>query len=172
MKAMTISLLILLGYCLVGCVIIPKEEVFFAAIPEHISEDDAILAVYQAALKRAWQVKDIDNGKLEIELEHRGYHSILSFTVQERDILYTDRTYFNNPQHGTVRSPAPSNWIKYLKNDVNVKFRTLMVEDRGNSAPSLEPISQKLIGLKSLLDQSLITEDEYKKKREEIIAEY
>lgn len=157
-----------------------SENIFFSSIPSYVTTDEAITAVTQAALKRRWTTHEFENNELRIELEHRGYKAVLKFSFSEKEIHYSDSTtYFNDifvdedeDSEGVWEaSPAPGNWVKNLKNDVNSYF-AISKRNRSVKEFSHEDAVKKLENLKVLYDKELITEAEYKLKKKEIMSGY
>ncbi|VGO15691.1 hypothetical protein PDESU_04276 [Pontiella desulfatans] len=165
-------LIIVATCCFAGCTTPTKNELF-TTVPPHVTESDAIRAVSVAATKRNWQVRQIEADQIELELNHRGYHALLSFTVKENEIRYTDigSSFTPDPIRLLNGGSMPASWMKNLKKDVNDIFYISPQEQ--NSIPTTaDPIVEKLNSLKSLRDQGVITEAEYKQKRKEILSEY
>lgn len=164
------------------------EKMFFSIIPTYAITADAVSAVTAAATKRQWTVNQFKDDTLRIELEHRGYKAILDFYFTKNEIHYSDLTTyeeddmdddpFNTDNASTwTPSPAPSHWIQNLKNDVNIHFNnSVYARNRNNSSTkeslSHKEIEKKLISLKSLYDKKLITEEEYKLEKKEIMSNY
>lgn len=184
-RIVNVGLLVGLTLCFVGCVTTPEEEtdVLFASIPGGITKEQAIKAVYTSAIRREWKVSDTADNELELKLNHRNYKALLDFTFSENEIRYSDSTtYYVSDQgrsylesedaSGWKKRSAPENWIVYLQRDVDKVFRRLLLDNEKYSIPSSDPIADKLISLKKLFDQDLITEEEYQKKREEILSGY
>jgi len=193
MKPTIILLLIFFGFCLASCKTISTEDIPFTSIPSSITDSEAIKVLHTAALKRKWTVSDIGTHSLKAELIHRGYHSVLYFTFLDTEIRYSDATtftssttglltvlsttedldkYISNSHEETRNCSVPRTWINNLKNDVNIGFRAILLETKKDISTSSDLIAEKLISLKKLKNQNLITELEYQKKREEILSEY
>lgn len=158
-----------------------SENIFFSSIPSYVTTDEAITAVTQAALKRRWTTHELENNKLRIELDHRGYKAVLNFSFSEKEIHYSDSTtYFNDifvdededSKGEWEASPAPGNWVKNLKNDVNGYFAISKRNRSVKESFSHENAEKKLESLKILYDKKLITEAEYTLKKEEIMSRY
>lgn len=166
-----------------------NEEIFFSIIPSYAITEDAINAVSAAALKRKWTVDGIQNSKLRIKLDHRGYKAVLDFSFSDNEIFYTDLTTYLDKRASDddpfgdqvddiyVDKPAPDRWIQNLKNDVNEHFNnSVYARSRKDTSvkesSSHESIENKLESLKLLYDKELITEEEYKTKKKELMSNY
>lgn len=151
-----------------------NEDIFFLAIPSNVTNEQAITSLYSAALKREWTIKSVEDDKLQIKLDHRGYKALLDFSITDNVIKYSDHTtYYNEPddeyEEGAWEdTSAPKSWIKYLLNDTNA----LLAVAGTRGSVRQEDIETKLENLKALFDKKLITEEEYKLKRKELISEY
>jgi len=158
-----------------------NEDLFFSSIPSSLTTDDAVAAVNQAALNRRWTTHGLENDKLRIELDHRGYKAVLIFSFSEKEIHYSDyTTYFNDifvdededSEGEWEASSAPENWIRNLQNDANSYFIT-SGRNRSVKESSLHDNTvNKLESLKRLYDKKLITETEYNVKKKEIMSSY
>lgn len=150
-----------------------KESTYFMLIPSTVTINDAVSSVKAAAIKREWAVHAIENNKLRIELNHRGYRGVLEFSFTENEIHYSDlTTYYNRSKSEWELSPAPDSWIQNLRNDVTgylqLNRRDLSVKE----SLTREDLTTKLETLKSLYDKKLITEAQYRSKQEEIMLRY
>ena len=163
-----------------------KEEIFFMRVPSHISIAEAVDAVSQAAFRRRWSVEGGKNGILRITLNHRGYKAVLDFSFSNGEIHYSDLTTRidrASPDNGSgrpgwsgvdewVRAATPKSWIRNLKKDTS-RFLVLN-KANGSSADSFshKSVEEKLVSLKKLYDEGLITESEYKLKKVDILSQY
>ena len=155
-----------------------EDAIFFSQIPAYISADQAVAAVKSAALKKRWTVYGMEDDKLRIDLEHRGYKAILKFSFSARNIHYSDHTTFYNEGFDEdlfgeelgkwEKVPAPARWIANLKNEVNIYFNSVPAKESLSS----EDVEKKLETLKNLYDKKLITEEEYQLKKKEIMSKY
>ena len=155
-----------------------EENIFFSQIPAYISADQAVAAVKAAALKKRWTVYGMEDNKLRIDLDHRGYKAILKFSFSARNIHYSDHTTsynesfdedpFGEPQGKWEKTPAPARWIANLKNEVNIYFNSVPAKESLSS----EDVEKKLETLKKMYDNKLITEEEYQLKKKEIMSRY
>ncbi len=156
------------------------ENIYFKKIPSYITIDNAVIAVSKAALRRKWTVYDFENKILRIELDHRGYKAALNFSFSDGDIYYVDltTTYDDNEfgsflgEEGWIAEPTPKPWIRNLKDDVEIFFLENKVATNFKEKNSYENVAAKLRNLKKLLDDKLITESEYKLKKNEIMSAY
>ena len=179
----TLSLLII--FCLFSCASVPRaKDYLFTSVPSQLSNSEARKAVQIAALNRNWIIKENTPEKLEIELKHRNYHAVLCFTFSDDIIRYSDHsTYFSTVSNSHqlrysdddegrwIKRNAKKNWIDNLKHDANQILKKMVVE-KDTEPRSIDSVSEKLISLKNLYEQNLITEIEYQKKREEILSVY
>lgn len=155
-----------------------SESIFFSFIPPNVTLDAARTSVMQAAIKRQWIPHQLENNKLKIELNHRGYMAVLIFSFSEKGVYYSDNTtYFNDfdieeDEEGIwEKAPAPSSWIGYLKSDTNSYFLTNAGKATSENF-SQNNIEKKLQSIKALYDKKLITEVEYTEKRKKILSNY
>ena len=155
------------------------DEIFFLAIPSHITNEQVLSSLRAAAYKREWSVTNLENNKLRINLDHRGYRAALDFFIINKGIYYSDSTtYYEDNEDDPfaegewVASTVPDRWVRYLQNDVNVLLPAAGTYNPANETAAQDDIESKLEGLKALYDKRLITEEEYKTKRKEIISGY
>lgn len=155
-----------------------EENIFFSQIPEYISTDQAIDAVKAAALRKRWSVHEMEDNKLPITLDHRGYKAVFKFSFSARNIHYSDHTtYYNagfeedsfgDEQGKWEKTPAPANWVANLKRETSAYFNRLPAKELSSS----EDVEKKLETLKKLYDKKLITEAEYESKKKDIMSRY
>lgn len=155
-----------------------SEDIFFSPIPSNVTSNGAMTSVMQAAIKRQWTPHQLENNKLKIELDHRGYKAILIFSFSDKGIYYSDHTtYFSDAlidedEEGIWEAAsAPGNWIGNLKIDTNNYFA--VNAGRATSETfSHDNVEMKLQSLKALYDKKLITESEYNSKRKKVMSSY
>ena len=155
-----------------------EEAKFFSQIPAYISADQAVAAVKAAALKKRWTVYGMEDDKLKIGLDHRGYKAMLKFSFSARNIHYSDHTTsynesFDEDPFGDAlgkweKVPAPARWIANLRNEVNIYYNSLPAKELLTS----EDVEKKLATLKTMYEKKLITEEEYQLKKKEIMSRY
>ena len=157
-----------------------EGSIFFSQMPSHITIDQSIASVKAAALKRRWSIDGEEDNELRIKLDHRGYKARLTFNFTESEIRYFDSTTtyeeepfgedpFYDARGDWKVSPAPVKWIANLKKDMNAFLKNNVSR---RESLSNEQIEDKLKSLKRMYDNKLITEDEYKLKKKDIISRY
>ena len=162
------------------------KKIFFANIPSNATTYDAIDAVISAGLKKRWKAEELDNERVQLKLDHRGYKAELNFTFTDSQIFYVDSTMYlndtfldedSNEEGVWEKDTAPRNWIKYLKNHVNSYFQ-LNVRSKPSQrrrqpvAEQPEDAETKLRKLKQLYDKDLITDEEYTLKKDMILSDF
>lgn len=154
-----------------------NEAIYFMGIPSYITATQAVTAVSKAALNRKWTVSNFENNILRIELNHRSYKAVLKFSFSDNVIRYSDSTTYtydddDGSEEEWIPKPAPSNWIRNLKKDVNMHFarNTSIIYIREKLSD--EDMTKKLESLKKLYNKKLITKKEYELKKKEIMSRY
>lgn len=178
------KILLALFFALNISVVHAKENIFFKKIPPYITTSDAIIAVSKAAISRKWTVYEFENKRLRIELNHRGYKAKLEFFFSDNEIYYSDLTTYYSynddedefldsfAEDTWIAEPAPENWIRNLQNDTGTYFLYRKTNTESKEKLTYENIALKLKGLKSLYNDKLITESEYKLKKKELMSRY
>jgi len=155
------------------------ESMLFSTIPSYVTTNQAISSLRAAALNREWSIDGEGDNELRIKLDHHGYKARLKFNFTVSDIRYFDSTtYYNEDMWGDEfgdekgfweKSQAPASWIVNLKKDMNIYLvnKAPVIDSLSN-----EQIENKLESLKKMYDNKLITEEEYKLKKKEIMSRF
>ena len=164
------------------------EILNFLDVPNNISTKEAIEVVAYISEHYKWTVQRQGNNKLRVSIDHRGYKARLDFSFSDKNITYKDSTTYeqtdfdpfdtSNSSIVILKKPTPLSWMKNLRRGTKKRMAWLKRDNRqhiiidnikDNSPDSLE---SKLVGLKTVYAKGLITEKEYKIKKNEILSEY
>jgi len=153
------------------------DKIYLMKMPEGITAIQANQALKKAAIRRKWTASVSDNNQVQVKLDHHGYNAKLIFSISNGEVYYKDLTTteeadeFSDVEAGGF-TPVPSHWLNNIKNDATV-FMNRMDRRGANQANfSAENIEAKLESLKKMYDKQLITESEYKQKKQELLSKY
>ncbi len=146
-------------------------------VPEGITALQANQAIKKAAIRRKWTASVLENNEVQVKLNHHGYHAQLIFSISNGEVHYKDLTTtedddeFSNIEAGGY-TPVPRNWLNNIKRDATSFMSSMERSTKNKTKISTENLEAKLESLKKMYDRQLITESEYKKKKQEILSRY
>jgi len=167
------KIFMLLILALSTSIVFAGDKIHFMDVPEGITPIQATQALKEAAIRRKWTAFALDNNEVQVKLDHHGYNAKLIFSISNDEIYYKDLTTseddddFSDSEAGDL-TPVPSHWLRNIKKDATA-FMNRMERKANVSAESIE---EMLDGLKKMYDKQLITESEYKQKKQEILSRY
>lgn len=90
------------------------------AIPQGLSDEGAHSAIVKAALGRRWNIVEKADAHTTINLQHRGYDSTLTFTIEDSKILVHSDSWTVNKKGEKKKKKHPKGWIENLRRDIVV----------------------------------------------------
>lgn len=90
-------------------------------VPDGLSAQEVQKCVVEAAAGRGWRVTTRDDEKVVVVLEQEKWVAKITMPYTAKEVqLYSNSTKSGKPK-------LPEGWLKFLKQDINVKLNTLAV---------------------------------------------
>ena len=150
-------------------------------VPETLTHVDVKGAIWSAVTSRGWSITEHGDDYLTCELNHRGTHSVVSFTFDRSRISFSDESIGNVTRFkhaaGSVRARktkgtvTPKRWMNNLRSDIAkhlVPNRTLVLSTP--AAKTSSNLKDELKQLKSLHEEGLLSDAVYEKKQLELLT--
>lgn len=182
------KLFVLTAAIIFFCELAHGEPNNFLPLPEDISKPAALSSIKLAALNRKWSIREESESSISIYLEHRGFASSLTFSVENGEILYTDNTKKHristnssrlDPELEYAPSKTPDEWLENLRKDTRIflhQSRSIQLASKDKSDCerhiSSDELEARLIHLKKLYNDGLISEKEYGDKQRDLLRKY
>lgn len=171
MKTALIALLIT-----VSTYVSADDRVFISKVENQVV---ALKAAKTAFIKKRWNIIAEDSNSIQGELNHRDIEAKVRIIYKDNALyyscecfkVYTD-SYYEDDDDVTRKAYVPEKWI----NNLRIHAELFLVESfryepttTNTNKSSTETPKQRLKTLKSLLDDGLISHEEYDQKRKAII---
>ena len=98
----------------------PTNHVGTIAAPDGLSMEGIQKAILKAAVGRKWEVKEKIEGKVVIQLVHRGYDSTLTFHYTKNEVKVYSDSWTIKKSGAKKKKKDPDGWIENLKKDLPV----------------------------------------------------
>ncbi|MFT7560682.1 MAG: hypothetical protein ACI93R_002604 [Flavobacteriales bacterium] len=175
---LSFSVVMLVSSGLMGSLAFAADGVLIAETSATVSQEKLLEIVRFALQKHKWKVKGVADNSVRARMDHRQLNSDIVITVAESSVSYSEKTsnkVKRKPPHKGYKLEAgelPESWLEALRNDVKQVLLTL--PSQSVSGPRLSDdnkasIMEKFKLLKKLLEQELITKDEYGAKKAELL---
>ena len=185
-----ITKIIILSFIFLTASLPASEKIYLTFIPENVPISQAISASELVVNKRGWKTLEKNDESLKIQLEHRGYNAIMTLVYADAKIHYTDTTTqkvtrkkrenygYGPPVTQIVETEVPRSWLVNIKNDITNVLHTTSLSltntcdklMREHNLLSTNEVEERLAKLKKLFDAELVTEEDYKLKKRDILS--
>lgn len=155
-----------------------QGESQFVIVPDGVADAQALIAAHQALVGRQWTVRERSPLEIKATLAHKLFDCTLYFRLESNRLLKREQckqTLFSGPNNNprVVDSEVPERWLAYLRSDIDVLLLAAPRAQRPEPGrrDSAGP-AERLRALEALKRDDLITEQEYQKKRAEILSDF
>lgn len=183
---------LILSFCAVGGMVgaVPdslaaeRDYTLLVSTPPNVDREVVSWAAATAFNGRGWTVKSQSEDHVTGYLNHRGIEATLELKILDGKIDYycdcvkrvrarrvgVRRT--PRKEKSEIRPYTPEGWIHNIRKDITKNLRNQAVSARRSNAKLQGPSAkQRLRSLQTLLDDGLVTQEEYDSKRAEIISD-
>lgn len=156
------------------------EGVLVSSIPQGADKSQVLEVVRQAFIGRSWTIESGDDLSVTARLFHGGYDAQLKVSLEGDSLRYLGNTtgmvHERNPSLSTGNSrrsstDTPERWLTFLRFDISKSLSGIpkhTSQESAGGAPN--DIVERLKTLDGLHKAGLVTDNEYKKKKEEILG--
>ena len=130
----------------------------------------------QAFSGREWNIVEADANGLTAGITHRMYECKLIVQLRGQALLYDDdctQEYKVGPAGAPVsrKSDVPKQWLRNVQSDLSGLLASAALSNPSTSKATASPgdVGNRLQELRRLFDAGLISEEEYRQKRTQIL---
>lgn len=154
----------------------PPSQVLLGNVPPRLDPARVMDAVRGALAGRRWSMLPDEDSAVVARIRSGDTESTLKVFLADGALRFIDRTTLRN---GAEKAQVPERWINYLRADLGQALAALPVKSAADEAKATpreaarQPgnAAERLRTLKQLLDAGLIGQEEYDKKRAEVLGE-
>ncbi len=151
------------------------EQISFSVARDGLTSDVVENVLIKVLANRRWNIIDNNDQKIEVSLHKRGTEANLHLLFDEKEVTIVSNSYCRSapvwPDFKGGKNPCyPGRWINNIKKDTMKSVRQVNLSKNTTKAPK-PTIKQRLIELRLLHEEGLITTTQYEVKQKTLLEE-